>query len=198
MLESPDARDLKAMLCPVPLDRALVEQSCPWLSMPLVFPNLPNDNPLEGMAPSAQSRPSTPSTVDHSSDDWDDSADIGGDEKNGGGGRPKTAMERAKAKRRRDELTHGKGRRTGTATSNERSSSAPPRRLPAGGGKSNKVGGGWARRIFSDEDEDSSSTEEETSSEEEVCVMHTDYDVRQKLATNDGLERYNSRQRLMA
>jgi len=125
-----------------------------------------NHKPLESAASPASSRPSTASTIDHSSDDWDDSADAGG------GVRPKTATERARAKRRRDELIHGKGRRSGKAVGNERSSSAPPRRLPPGGGKSNKVGGGWARRIFSDDDEDSSSTEEETSSEEEVRVTH--------------------------
>lgn len=137
-----------------------------------------NNKTLGGTGFPNYSRPSTPSSCANSVNDWDDSADGDGDGGDGGrvamgGGRPKTAAERAKAKRRREVLTKGKVAHTGT----RKSSSAPPRRIPAGGkigerggggGGGGKGGLGGQRRMFSDDGEDSSSTEEETSSDEEV------------------------------
>eukprot|EP00752_Nemacystus_decipiens_P010357 g9227.t1 len=136
-----------------------------------------NDQNLGGVAsPAALSRPSTASSYECSTDNWDDSADSGGgSNNNAGAGRPKTATERAREKRRREMLISGKGRSDGSAGGNRRSSSAPPRRLAAdrqndrgGGGGGGGAGGlGGRRRMFADYDDDSSSTEEETSSEEE-------------------------------
>lgn len=149
---------------------------------PLTGLSVPPQQPIKGggsdqnhgrVASPALSRPSTASSNEYSTDNWDDSADSGGGStKKGGGGRPKTATERAREKRRREMLMSGKGRRDGNAAGNGRSSSAPPHRLAAGGkndrGSGGAGAGGGRRRMFSDNDEDSSSTEEETSSEEEV------------------------------
>lgn len=131
-----------------------------------------NDQNHGGVASPVLSRPSTASSYECSTDNWDDSADSSGS-KDGGDGRPKTATERARKKRRREMLISGKGGSARNAPGNGRSSSAPPRR-GAAGGQNGRGGGGGAgglggrRRMFSDYDEDSSSTEKETSSEEEV------------------------------
>lgn len=124
-------------------------------------------------SPAVYSRPSTPSTNENSTDEWDDAEDRGeGNMDNRG--RPITAGDRAKEKRRRDNGQGGKG------FGNDRASSAPPRRLPGSregisrGGHGNggrhaaegaRGGLGGRRRILSD-DGDSTSTEEETSSDE--------------------------------
>ncbi|CAM9187342.1 unnamed protein product, partial [Hapterophycus canaliculatus] len=111
---------------------------------------------LGGKSSSNCSRPSTSSSCDNSTNDWNDSSD---DDRAGGGGgkkvlgdRPKTATERAKAKRRREMLTDCKIARTGTG----RSSSAPPPCNPAGGktggrGNGGQGGLGGQRRMFSDD-----------------------------------------------
>lgn len=107
-------------------------------------------------------------------DEWDDAEDRG--EGNiDSRGRPITAGERAKDKRRHD---NGQG---GKDFGNERASSAPPLRLPGSregtsrggrgkGGRNAAEGArgglGGRRRMLSDDGEDSTSTEEETNSDE--------------------------------
>lgn len=126
------------------------------------------------------SRPSSSSSNEYSTEDWDSFADGDGGDKKNTGGRPQTAMERARATRRRHKGKIG----------SRRASSAPPRRrLPAGGGQDKSGvgggdGGGGVRRTFLIDGEDSSSTEEETSSSEEEVWWYNPDGCEERTATS--------------